>query len=94
MAILLASWGLIGKVEIVANDIIGRFGYFEMMLCRNLLIYFSDATIKRILASFARSLDPNGVLLVRASESLLRHGRAFLGEERSGAFVYRKPGAV
>jgi chemotaxis protein methyltransferase CheR len=69
-----------------------RFGRFDVILCRNVLIYFSDPTIQRVLASFDRILKPDGLLAVGVSESLLRYGRTFLGEERSGSFVYRKAG--
>jgi chemotaxis protein methyltransferase CheR len=36
------------------------------------------------------SLTEGGVLLVGASESLMRLGSAFTCEERGGAFFYRK----
>ena len=39
------------------------------------------------------SLAPRGLLLVGASESLLRFGTVFECEEHGGAFFYRKGGA-
>jgi chemotaxis protein methyltransferase CheR len=63
---------------------------FDVILCRNVLIYFSDSTIRGILDRQSRVLKNDGVLLVGVSESLLRYGSGFVGEEHGGAFVYRK----
>ena len=65
-------------------------GFFDAILCRNVLIYFSDSTVKGLLNRFSRSLPVDGVLMVGVSESLLRFGSGFNGEEHGGAFVYRK----
>lgn len=70
----------------------GDLGTFDAILCRNVLIYFSDQTVRVVLDRLWGSLVPQGVLLVGVSESLLRYGSAFAGEERAGAFVYRKAG--
>lgn len=67
-------------------------GPFDVILCRNLLIYFSDETIKLVLEKLSRQLNPNGLLVVGVSESLLRFGSGFQGEEHSGAFFYKKVG--
>lgn len=66
-------------------------GTFDLVLCRNVLIYFSDATILRVIQSIAAMLRPGGRLAVGASESLLRFGTMLDCEERSGAFLYRCP---
>jgi chemotaxis protein methyltransferase CheR len=63
---------------------------FDAILCRNVMIYFADATIQKLLERFYKTLTPNGLLLVGVSESLLRYGNTFSGEERNGTFVYRK----
>ncbi len=63
---------------------------FDVILCRNVLIYFSDSTVKHVLEGLAKALAPDGTLLVGVSESLFRYGSAFVGEEHSGSFVYRK----
>lgn len=69
---------------------LGKMGNFDAILCRNVLIYFSDTTIRSLLERFSNTLNKDGLLLVGVSESLLRYGNTFTGEERSGAFVYRK----
>jgi chemotaxis protein methyltransferase CheR len=62
----------------------------DAILCRNVLIYFTDATIERVVRSLAGALAPGGVLLVGVSESLLRLDVPLACEERGGAFLYRK----
>lgn len=65
----------------------------HVIFCRNVFIYFSAVTIKRVLASFARRLPPQGHLFVGASESLLKLTDQFDLAEIGGAFVYqREPG--
>lgn len=68
-----------------------RLAPIDAILCRNVLIYFTDATIERVVRSLAGALAPGGVLLVGVSESLLRLDVPLACEERAGAFLYRKP---
>ena len=65
-------------------------GRFDVILSRNVLIYFRDEMVIRLVDRFSESLTPGGVLLVGASESLLRFGTVFDCEEHAGAFFYRK----
>jgi chemotaxis protein methyltransferase CheR len=58
------------------------------VLCRNVLIYFADTTVKRVVSSIASTMSTEGRLLVGTSESLLRFGTALSCEERGGAFFY------
>ncbi|RLV61579.1 protein-glutamate O-methyltransferase CheR [Parashewanella curva] len=45
-------------------------GKFDVIFCRNVLIYFSPAAKSKILRQFAAALNPNGVLFLGASESM------------------------
>jgi chemotaxis protein methyltransferase CheR len=65
-------------------------GEFDAILCRNALIYFREETVLRLVDRFGESLSQDGLLLVGASESLLRFGTLFGCEEHGGAFFYRK----
>jgi chemotaxis protein methyltransferase CheR len=67
-----------------------ELGRFDVILCRNVLIYFKDAVTVRVVTQLAEQLRSEGVLLVGVSESLMRLGTALVCEELSGAFVYRK----
>ena len=78
------------KKNLLEADQIKQVGVFDIILCRNVMIYFSDSVIKMLLSSLSAALVNDGVLFVGVSESLLRYSGHFHGEERSGTFVYRK----
>ncbi len=78
------------QLNLVDDQQLAALGTFDFVLCRNVLIYFSDPVIEKVLAGIARCLKPEGRLLVGASESLLRLNSAFVCEEHAGVFVYRR----
>jgi chemotaxis protein methyltransferase CheR len=78
------------QVNLMEPSAVAAIGGVDAIVCRNVLIYFADDTCRRVVASLAGTLRPDGVLLVGASESLLRFG-LFDCEERAGAFFYRRP---
>jgi chemotaxis protein methyltransferase CheR len=43
---------------------------FDIIMCRNVLIYFGDATRAKVLASLTRSLRPKGILGIGCTEQL------------------------
>ena len=45
-------------------------GRFDLILCRNLLIYLDEPTRKRLVEALVSRLEPHGLLLVGAAESL------------------------
>lgn len=77
-------------VNLTDREAVAALGVFDIILCRNVLIYFSDDTVCRVAKNLGDVLRPRGWLLVGASESLLRFGTLFSCEERAGAFFYRK----
>jgi chemotaxis protein methyltransferase CheR len=81
------SWRRLNLIDATAT---AALGVFDAVLCRNVLIYFRDETIRRVVERLASALTPRGVLLVGVAESLLRFGTTLVGEERGGAFVYRR----
>jgi chemotaxis protein methyltransferase CheR len=62
----------------------------DFIFCRNVFIYFSSATVARVVAGFAERMPRPGWLFVGVSESLLRLSTAFELEQAAGAFVYVK----
>lgn len=76
--------------NLLRDESVAPLGRFDAILCRNVLIYFSDRTVRAVLERLARALRDEGVLLVGVSESLSRYGSGLAGEERGGAFFYRK----
>ena len=80
------------RINLLDGDSIGKLGLFDVIVCRNVLIYFQDSTVRRVIDMLTGALVPSGTLLVGVSESLLRLGTTLRCEERGGAFVYRKAG--
>jgi chemotaxis protein methyltransferase CheR len=76
-------------VNLLDDAAVRQLGRFDAIVCRNVLIYFSDEQSARVVERLARSLAPAGVIAVGVSESLLRHGTALICEERGGSFFYR-----
>jgi chemotaxis protein methyltransferase CheR len=77
-------------VNLLDRAAVTRLGRFDVILCRNVLIYFRDSTTNTVISTLAQALNPGGYLLVGVSESLLRFGTSFVCEEHGGAFFYRK----
>jgi chemotaxis protein methyltransferase CheR len=77
------------RVNLVDAASVAALGKFDVILCRNVLIYFSDETIRRVVFNLASGLTPGGMLLVGTSESLLRLDCSLTCEEQAGVFFYR-----
>jgi chemotaxis protein methyltransferase CheR len=78
------------QLNLLDTAAIAELARFDLILCRNVLIYFADATVERVVGALTGALHADGRLLVGASESLLRFGTALRCEERGGAFFYAK----
>jgi chemotaxis protein methyltransferase CheR len=66
-------------------------GGWDVIFCRNVIIYFDTPTTQRVLEQFLTALAPGGYLFLGYSESLFRLFDGFDLTEVGGAFVYRKP---
>ncbi len=64
----------------------------DIIFCRNVLIYFDDGTVKRIVENFARFLPDDGLLFLGHSESLSRITSRYIPIRFPGAIVYRVRG--
>jgi chemotaxis protein methyltransferase CheR len=64
-------------------------GVFDVILVRNVLLYFTDEQILRVIDHLADHLTPDGLIAVGVSESLLRFGTKLVCEERGSSFFYR-----
>jgi chemotaxis protein methyltransferase CheR len=84
------SWD---RVNLMDQDEVRRRAAVDVILCRNVFIYFSEAGIRRVVNTFADELNTPGYLCVGAAESLLRVTTRFDLQEIGGAFVYVKHSA-
>ncbi len=76
-------------VNLFDTDAVRALGSFDVILCRNVLIYFRDDHVAKVIDQLAAALHPGGLLAVGVSESLLRFGTALVCEERGNSFFYR-----
>jgi two-component system CheB/CheR fusion protein len=58
-------------------------GHFDLIACRNVLIYFGDELQARLSSQFEEALSPGGILFLGRSENLQRHSQAFAPLARS-----------
>jgi chemotaxis protein methyltransferase CheR len=64
-------------------------GRFQVIFCRNVLIYFSAALKRDILARLAAALQPGGYLFLGAAEAITGHSDAFEMLRLPQGIVYR-----
>lgn len=63
-------------------------GNFDIILCRNVVIYFNTDVKNEIYKKFSQSLKPGGLLFVGATESIYNYRE--YGFEKASTFIYRK----
>lgn len=66
------------------------FHRVDLILCRNMLIYFSRQEQERILASLANALVPGGLLVLGRAETLISESREFFHCIDPAERIYRK----
>jgi chemotaxis protein methyltransferase CheR len=73
-----------------AADVRGYRG-FDVIFCRNLLIYFDDLSRRQAADTFYDALRPGGFLCLGHSESMSRISSLFLARKFADSVVYQKP---
>ena len=63
---------------------------FDVIVCRNVLIYFSPESFERVVASLAARLAPEGMLVLSAAEPLLRTPPSLRTVRFEQAFFYAR----
>jgi chemotaxis protein methyltransferase CheR len=66
-------------------------GRVDVTFCRNVLIYFDDASRRKVLDTIYERLHRGGYLLLGHSESLLQTSTAFEIAQLTTDIVYRRP---
>jgi chemotaxis protein methyltransferase CheR len=67
---------------------------FDVIFCRNLLIYFDDISRKQAAETFYDALKPGGFILLGHSESMSRISPLFQIRKFEDAIVYQRPGVA
>jgi chemotaxis protein methyltransferase CheR len=66
----------------------GHLGYFDLIFCRNVLIYFDQPTKIGVLDRMARVMEPGGFLVLGAAETVIGLTAAFKPmPDRRGLYV-------
>ena len=81
------SWSV---VNLISPEQAAPLAAADVVFCRNLFIYFTEAGIRTVVERLADWMPSPGYLCVGASESLLRVTTRFGLEEINGAFIYVK----
>ncbi|WP_437769857.1 CheR family methyltransferase [Sorangium sp. So ce764] len=77
------------RINLLDASQVASLGQLDVVICRNVLIYFHDNTARWVVKNLSGALSAGGILLVGVSESLFRLGTALACEERGGVFLYR-----
>ena len=80
------------RVSFHTFNLLQRFdplGRFDVIFCRNVLIYFSQERKRDIIERMARALNPGGHLFVGSTESMSGHEDLFEMRHQHGGLVYR-----
>lgn len=83
--------------EFNLQDSFGALGHFDIVLCRNVAIYFSDAFKKELYRKINTALNPGGYLFLGSSESISAYSSDFDLLDHKGGLYYRGkavPGAA
>ena len=79
------------KVNIVEPAEMRRHGRFDVIFCRNVLIYFDDASRRLAAENLYESLAPGGYLCLGHAESMSRISPLFDVRRFEDAIVYQRP---
>jgi chemotaxis protein methyltransferase CheR len=74
----------------LASPAFAQIRSLDLILCRNVIIYFDLPTIRALMERFLMAMRPGAYLLLGYSESLFRVYEKFEMAEVEGAFVYRR----
>jgi len=72
------------------NDFVVSHEKYDLILCRNVLIYQSVENKKKVITTLTDSLAEGGFLVLGSGESLLGLSDAFTQQSIEGAILYRK----
>ena len=83
-------YDMLDKKSYVPNDSI--FGGFDIVLCRNVLIYFNSDYQERIFNKLYKSLNNGGILILGKAETPIKSYKHKFKRESNCCKIYRKSG--
>jgi len=82
-----------GQLNLLDAAAVALLPRFDVIFCRNVLIYFDQATRRRVVELFYDRLVDGGYLLLGHSENLLQVSTRFELVQLEGDLVYRRAGS-
>ena len=76
--------------NLINRSDVARFASVPFILCRNIFIYFSNDTIRKVVRQLAEFIQSPGYLMIGVSESLLKISTEFELTDVGNAFVYQR----
>ncbi|TSI02644.1 protein-glutamate O-methyltransferase CheR [Lysinibacillus sp. BW-2-10] len=77
-------------VNLLDKEKMSMYHDFDIIFCRNVLIYFDQETIRKVASSFYQSLVKGGYLFLGHAENISNMNIGFNTISTEGAFFYRK----
>lgn len=82
---------LFSRVNIVDAKSMARHGMFDVIFCRNVLIYFDESSRLEASHNLLMALNPGGFLCLGHTESMARINDRFDSRRFEDAIVYQRP---
>lgn len=79
-----------GRLNIYDDARVSLVGYLDVVVCRNVIIYFDDSSKKAVISGFYNRLVEGGYLLLGHSESLISLSTQFKLRHLKNDMVYQK----
>lgn len=79
------------RVNLTSAQETSRYQHFDVVFCRNMLIYFDDASRRQVVEVLYEALNPGGFICLGHSESMSRISVAFQIRKFPEAIVYQRP---
>jgi chemotaxis protein methyltransferase CheR len=79
------------RVNLMSTADVRHYRDFDIVFCRNLLIYFDDLSRRQAAETFFDALNPGGFVCLGHSESMSRTSSLFRVRKFPEAIVYQKP---
>ncbi len=76
--------------NLIDPDLLADQPPYDVVFCRNLLIYLDRDARERAVAAFDRLLTPSGLVFIGHSETLSFPSSRFVMADESGSFAYRR----
>ncbi|MDF1535589.1 MAG: protein-glutamate O-methyltransferase CheR [bacterium] len=80
-----------GHLNLMDEKMMGLIGECDVIMCRNVIIYFDKNAKAKVVNSFFKKIAPGGYLLLGHSESLMNITTVFKLKHLTKVMVYQKP---